>query len=149
MPKVKISTSGLPVGAYTCTFEGIEETNHADYGFGWKWIFEVIDGPHAGERCYRTTKAAPTVKNSCGRFLAALVGKRPEDGLEVDTNDFIGEEYTVVIEDSPNSDSTRIGTFARMAAAPLPAPTAAARRNAVPLDAAPVAVPADSDAIPF
>ena len=110
--KVSIKSSGLPIGAYTCTFEGIEETSHQEYGDGWKWIFEVAEGRLKGKECFRTTKDMPTPKNSCGRFLAGLAGEVPRDDLEVDSDEYVGRRYTVMIEGSPSGDSTRIASFA-------------------------------------
>jgi len=109
--KVTVKNNSLPVGAYSCTFEGIEEVNHHEYGPGWKWTFSVCKGEHDGAECYRTTKDSPTPKNSCGRFLAALSGTTPADGLCVDTDDFLGHFYTVMIEASPSGESTRIASF--------------------------------------
>ncbi|NQU20607.1 MAG: hypothetical protein HQ567_04940 [Candidatus Nealsonbacteria bacterium] len=111
MPKATIKNNSVPIGAYTCTFDGIEEVDHPEYGPGWKWIFSVIGGEHEGRPCYRTTKDEPTPKNSCGRFLAALSGSTPADDLEVDTDDFLGHSYMCMVEASPSGEGTRIGSF--------------------------------------
>jgi hypothetical protein len=109
--KAKIKNQSLPIGSYVCTFESVEETHHEKYGDGLKWTFTVCKGDQEGASCFRTTKPAPTPKNSCGQFLAALAGKPPAEDLEVDTDDFIGCTYSVIIEASPGGDSTRIATF--------------------------------------
>jgi hypothetical protein len=112
MPRVVVRSNSLPIGAYTCTFEGVEEVDHPEYGLGWKWTFEVVQGRLKGQQAFRTTKDSPTPKNSCGKFLAALAGETPRDELEVDTDEYIGHRYTVMVEASPSGDSTRIGSFA-------------------------------------
>ena len=110
--KVSIRSNSLPIGAYTATFEGVEEVDHPEYGAGWKWTFEVALGELKGQQAFRTTKNQPTPKNSCGRFLAALAGETPRDDLEIDTDEYVGRRYTVMVEGSPSGDSTRVGSFA-------------------------------------
>jgi len=109
--KVSIRSNSLPIGAYTATFEGVEEVDHPEYGAGWKWTFEVALGKLKGQQAFRTTKNQPTPKNSCGRFLAALAGETPRDDLEIDTDEYVGRRYTVMVEGSPSGDSTRVGSF--------------------------------------
>ena len=111
MPKLTVKTSGVPIGSYVCEFAGVESVDHEEYGPGLKWIFRILEGQYTREECYRTTKPQPTPKNSCGKFLAALAGKAPADGLDVDTDDFIGRRYAVMVGASQGGDSTRIETF--------------------------------------
>ena len=115
MPKVTIQSSCLPIGTYCCTFEGIEQSNHDEYGPGWQWVFEVAEGRLKGRQAFRTTKDSPTPKNSCGRFLAALAGETPRDNLEVDYDEYLGHRYTVMVEAGSNGESTRIASFAPVA----------------------------------
>ena len=114
MVKAVIKNNCLPPGSYECTFEGVEEVTHEKYGAGWKWVFEVIKGPHEGQQCVRTTKPEPTPKNSCGKFLAALAGKPPAADLEIDTDDFVGQTYSVMVSPSQDGDATRVETFVPM-----------------------------------
>lgn len=93
MPRLTITNNSLPIGAYKCEFVGVEVTTHEAYGDGLKWTFLVTEGQHQGRECYRTTKCEPTPKNSCGRFLAALAGTKPADGMDVDTDEFVGRIY--------------------------------------------------------
>ena len=111
MPKLTVKTAGVPIGSYTCKFVGTESVDHAEYGDGLKWIFQVVEGSLSGKETYRTTKPDPTPKNSCGKFLAALAGEAPSDGLDVDTDDYIGRRYMVMVGASQGGDSTRIETF--------------------------------------
>lgn len=111
--RMKIANNSLPVGAYECSFDGAEEADHEVYGAGLKWCFSVERGKHRGVKCYRTTKPDPTPKNSCGRILAALAGKSPADGLEIDPDDYIGRRYSVIVGESEGG-STRVESFTRM-----------------------------------
>ena len=103
-----VSKNCLPIGAYLAEFDGVEGTDHPEYGDGIKFTFTVTDGPQKGRECFRTTKREPTIKNSCGRILAALAGVKPSDGLDVDTDDYIGHVYNVIVTESQSGDSTRI-----------------------------------------
>ena len=111
--KMKIANNQLPVGGYECSFDGAEESTHEVYGDGLRWCFTVERGKHRSAKAYRTTKPEPTPKNSCGRFLAALAGKPPTDGLEIDLDDYIGRRYSVIVGESEGG-STRVESFARM-----------------------------------
>ena len=111
MPRLVVKNSGVPIGSYVCEFVGTEPVEHDEYGDGLKWIFKIVEGTLAGKECFRTTKPEPTPKNSCGKFLAALDGKTPADGLDIDTDDFIGRRYAVMVGASQGGDSTRVETF--------------------------------------
>ena len=74
MVKAKIENNSLPPDKYNCTFEGVEETTHIEYGDGWKWIFEVAEGDHEGAQAMRTTKDKPTPKNSTRTSTATSIG---------------------------------------------------------------------------
>ncbi len=108
MSVLTITNNCLPVGAYRVQFVGMELTNHAEYGEGSRWTFIVTEGPFKGREVYRTTKCEPTPKNSCGRLLASLAGKKPSDGLEIDPEDFVGQTYNAIITESQGGDSTRV-----------------------------------------
>ena len=84
---------------------------HPEYGDGLKWIFQVVEGPLKGREVCRTTKPSPTHRNSCGKFLAALDGQSPSDGLDLDTDDFVGDRYLVIVGVGQDGESTRIDTF--------------------------------------
>ena len=118
--RATIRRNVLPLGQYLCEFVGAEECDNDLYGPGWKWVFEVVEGEQEGRKALRVTSNLPTPKNSCGRFLAALSGKTPQDGLDLDTDDFVGRRYHVMIESCGNGDSTRIASFV-----PADAPAAA------------------------
>ena len=123
--RATIRRNVLPLGQYLCEFTGAEECENELYGPGWKWTFEVIAGEHEGRKALRVTGNEPSPRNVCGRFLAALAGKTPQDGLDLDTDNFIGRTYHVMIESCGNGDSTRIASF-------VPVAEAAATGNDIP-----------------
>lgn len=111
MSTLKITNPGLPVGGYLCTFEGIDETEHPDYGEGFRWKFKCLKGEHAGRETSATTKRELTLRNKAGRLLAALLGTSPSDGLNDDPDLYIGNEYFVTVGASQSGDSTRVESF--------------------------------------
>ena len=109
--KATIRNNVLPIGHYQVDFEGIEVCESDDYGPGWKWSFIVAEGEFEGRSVSRFTSDLPTPKNSCGRFLAGLAGKSPFDGLDVDTDDFLGARYIAVVEATSSGKSSRVGSI--------------------------------------
>ena len=108
MSKFTITNPCLPIGSYPAEFVGVEATDHPEYGSGMKFVFAVTEGTHKGRECCRVTKTEATPKNACGRLLAGLAGVKPSNGLDVDTDDYIGKAYNVLITESKGGDSTRI-----------------------------------------
>ncbi len=111
MPRLTVTDPCLPIGNYLCDFVGAVPVTHEQWGDGLQWTFKVVKGALAGREAFRTTKPEPTIKNSCGKFLAALAGASPSDGLDVDTDDFVGCRYAVMVGASQDGKSTRIETF--------------------------------------
>lgn len=106
--------AGLPAKSesYLCAFVGIEEADYPQYGAGWKWVFQVMGGEHSNAKVYRSTANSPTQGNSCGRFLGMLTGESVlAEGVEIDTDQFVGRLYEVFVEDTPTGTSTRIASF--------------------------------------
>ena len=64
----------------------------------------------------------PTLRNSCGKFLAALAGQKPADGLDVDTDDYLGHQYKVMVTEAQSGDSTRVDSFMPTGKAPANVP---------------------------
>jgi hypothetical protein len=112
MAKYKIKDPSVPPGVYLAEFDGMEETSHEQYGPGWLWKFIVAKGRYKGRTVARTTSPDPTVRNACGKFLAGLAGKSPEDEMEFDPEDFEGELYRVTVAETKNG-GTRVDSFVR------------------------------------
>src|SRR3990172_4695629 len=70
--RATIKVNCLPIGQYTCEFDGVEAVESEQWGPGWKWKFVVVSGRFRDRECCRFTGSAPSPKNPCGRFLAAL-----------------------------------------------------------------------------
>ncbi len=92
-------------------FKGLEETDHQEFGEGYRWLFEKISGTDAGVEASAATKREATMKNKAGRFLAALAGVAPSEELDLDPGDFIGNEYSVMVESNADGSGTRIASF--------------------------------------
>ena len=101
---------GPPAGFYKATFVGVEPTEHAEFGAGSKFVFEVADGDHAGTQATRTTSAKPTLKNKAGRFVSWISGASLATGATIDLDPFVGQEYLLQVEDAPSGTGTRIAT---------------------------------------
>ena len=110
MPKLQIKNNDIPSGKYEADFIDCEVTDHPEYGAGLKWIWEITSGKYAGQFAYRTTKDLPTARNSCGKFLAMLAGVDVADGLNVNTDDYRGKPYTIIIGKSEGG-SSRVESF--------------------------------------
>lgn len=110
MPKLSARNNDVPAGTYKADFVDCEETDHEQWGPGLKWVFEIAEGPHAGQFAYRTTKDKATLKNSCGKFLSALTGKPAAQCIDIDTDDYIGRRYFITVGET-DSGSTRVENF--------------------------------------
>ena len=110
MPLMTIKASGdlVKPGQYQTTFKGIE-SQETENGPAIRWIFETDNG----QRISGLTDLGPTTKNKPGRWLSALSGKPISDGISVNTDDYIGKRYLVIVQ--PYKDSSRIETFVALA----------------------------------
>jgi hypothetical protein len=70
--KLTVKSGGVPPGAYTAKFLGVERKENAQYGPGLAWNFEVVTGPHARAKTSAMSGLEPTSQNKCGRFLAGV-----------------------------------------------------------------------------
>lgn len=120
MVKAKIERAGVHIDDYLANFEGVDaDRAHEKYGPGWFFRFGVERGRETGTKCKgeivgRTTKARPTLKNSAGVFLAGLAGRTPDEGLDLDSDNFVGDEFIIRVGESPESGSSRVEKFWRV-----------------------------------
>jgi hypothetical protein len=112
MSLMRIVDNSVPPGVYHATFDGVEQTHHEVYGDGLVFKFVVDRGRFKGRAVTRVTKPEATLKNSCGVFLAALAGKTPADGLEIDPADHEGRKYLCTVTAAKNGGS-RVENFVR------------------------------------
>jgi len=112
MASYRLRDPAVPPGVYVAEFDGVEHITHDTYGDGLMWKFVIARGRFKGRSVARVTSPDPTIRNSCGRFLAALVGKAPVDGLEVDPADYEGELYRITVAET-SSGGSRVESFVR------------------------------------
>jgi len=108
-----IKEAGLPVGRQDADFQGAEETYHEEWHEGLMWKFRAYDGEFFGKESRRTTGPDPTPGNACGAFLAGLADKSPDDGLDLDPDDHIGQKYVIDVVKSKNGKGTRVERIIR------------------------------------
>jgi len=107
--KLTVIKSGgsVPAGAYQSVFSGVESVEN-EYGKGYRWTFQTDDGKQIVG--FSDRERPPTTGNKTGRWLAALSGKPLSDGLDVDTDAYVGKRYMVIVQDT-GEGKTRLETF--------------------------------------
>jgi hypothetical protein len=105
----KMQPGGVPSGTYRAKFCGVEPSQHAEYGPGVRFLFEVTDGPYAGQQTGRVTALKPTPGNNTGRMLAGIVGRPLRPDEEVDIDQYVGRPYLLTVEQTPGG-ATRVAT---------------------------------------
>jgi hypothetical protein len=111
MAKFMVKPGGVPPGTYRARFTGAENSDHPDFGPGVRFGFEVLAGPHRGEKVSRITACNPTPRNSAGRILAGLAGRTLTADELIDSDDFVGRQYDVEVEAADNG-ATRVASVA-------------------------------------
>ena len=101
---------GPPAGLYRGKFLDVEPTEHKEFGAGLKFVFEVTDGEFAGTQATRITSSTPTPKNAAGRMIGGISGVSLTAGATIDLDPFVGREFLLSVEETPNGQSTRIAT---------------------------------------
>ena len=101
---------GVPAGLYKAKFLAVESTKHEEFGAGLKFIFEVVEGDHAGEKTTRITSSSPTLKNAAGRIIAGIIGETLTAETTVDLDLFVGREYLAQVESLASGQGTRIAS---------------------------------------
>ena len=102
-------SGGPPAGIYRAKFQDVEPTEHDEFGDGLKFVFEVVQGDHAGEAATRITSPKPTPKNAAGRMIAGITGKSIAAGEKLDLAPFVGKSYLLQVAETKNG-ATRIET---------------------------------------
>lgn len=102
--KLTVSSGGVPAGSYLSKFVGVERITN-DFGPGLVWQWEVVSGPHAGQKVTRITTVSPTPKNVCGKMLAGVIGKPLSAGEEIDLSACVGKNYLTVVAETDRGGS--------------------------------------------
>ena len=100
-------------GTYQGSFAGVTETSHSDYGSGVRWDFQIDEGKYSGAIVSRTTKDVASTSNTCGKFWEMVSGLSLEAAIKCDTDEWVGDAGTIVVERSPSGDSVRVARFER------------------------------------
>jgi len=100
--------AGPPPGIYRAIFQGVEQTEHPEYGAGARFDFKVVGGEHDGKITSRTCKPQPSPKNATGRLLSGLLGGQMQPGQTVSLAACIGKPFTVVVGLAPSGNATRV-----------------------------------------
>lgn len=103
----------VPPGTYPAVFAGVKPTTHKEYGSGVRWDFRITDGEHAGAIVGRTTKDVASKKNSCGKFFEMVSGLAFKAAIQNDTDEFVGNVGTIVVERPPSGEGVRVVEFVR------------------------------------
>jgi len=98
----------VPSGAYRTVFDSVEPVETSK-GKAYRWKWTVSEGPQKGSliSSFSDREYDPSPKNKTGRYLAALAGTSPSDGLAIDPDHYVGKEYTVTVD-----DAGRVAAFA-------------------------------------
>jgi hypothetical protein len=111
-----VGSGGLPAGAYSAQFVGVEpyNENQEKYGPGVSLKFRVTAGEHVNEEASRICSAKMTPKSSLGKFAVALKGSAIAAGEKFNFAQFLGTQGTILVEQT-DSGGSRISTFLRSA----------------------------------
>ncbi len=102
------SAEGVPPGAYTGEFAGIEPMPaREDMPEGIRWKWSILGSDHAGRVVGRITGKKPTKTNACGKILNGLAGRVLGEGEQINLGTYIGNRYTLVVSAGSNG-GTRV-----------------------------------------
>jgi hypothetical protein len=100
MALLTVTTGSVPVGNYTGKFTGTEEVPanpEKRYPAGLRWKFTIDAGPYEGQEVSRVTGPGPSIKNSCGKLLAGVVGRPLRENEQIDPDAYLGKCYMIVV----------------------------------------------------
>ncbi len=104
--------STVPAGAFRAKFTGVEDTEHEEYGAGFRFVFKVVGGDHDGEDATRITGDRATSKNALGKMLAGITGGGIEVGQQVDIEACVEKEYLINVGETKGG-GTRVESVIR------------------------------------
>jgi hypothetical protein len=107
--KLKVSPGCPPEGSYTGVLSAIEDYHSLEYGDGLRWVFTVIAGPQARKNASRVTGFRVTPNNTLGKLLAAMLGRPLDPDEEIDPDDLVGRQFTIVVK-ATEGGATRVET---------------------------------------
>jgi hypothetical protein len=105
---------GIPNGTYPATLTGIVTLQSDAYGEFRRWEFQLENGSTVDGASSMNTGA----KSKGGRWIAALLGRKPEKG---ETVNVIGKACLVVVQEGKNEWPSVFDVLPPLAAASAPA----------------------------
>lgn len=93
---------GLPPGRHVVVFEGTTEVEPKDTRFdrrAMRFTFVCEEGEHEGHIATRQTGLRARKSNVLGKTLNELNGESIPARSSVDTDDFVGRKYAILIEE--------------------------------------------------
>lgn len=105
--------TAVPPGTYHGVFAGLVNTEHPDYGPGLQWLFEIDQGEFSGKTVRRTTDCVAKKTNKCGTFWEMVSGLPFEEAKEHDSDEWLGDAGTIVVERAPSGDGVRVARYTR------------------------------------
>jgi hypothetical protein len=98
---------GVPQGQYIAIFKEVKRTNHAQYGEGVMFVFEICAGPYSKQTVTRVGKPQPTTENITGKIISGITGMNLQGGVRTNLRPFVGKMYNLLMENT-NNNKTRI-----------------------------------------
>jgi len=89
---------GVPDGQYKAEFTGMTEAETSN-GPALRWSFKILEGPYKNRIASGLTGLIPTPKNQFGRFLSWISNSPVDLNVDVDIEDYIGDQYSIFIAD--------------------------------------------------
>ena len=111
MTMFRVDTEYPPVGMYIATLEWTEDTTHFEFDAGKKWVFEIQEGPYTGFTSAWITSTSPTLRNALGRLLAGLSGRPIRADEPIDSEEFFGQTYVIIVGDTSRGYSRIISVL--------------------------------------
>ena len=104
---------GSPPGTYRARYDRIEEFNEnaEKFGPGVKLTCTVLEGDQADVENSAVCSAKLSAKSNLGGFALSLKGGPIKIDEEFDFADQIGTVGTIVVEDAPSGNGTKVSTF--------------------------------------
>lgn len=92
-----------PAGRHRVVLDSVFDVE-TEFGPGYRWVFRIQEGEHAGCVFERTTGQQMIGGTALGDLMDAMYGKSLQEGDEVDPiTDFLGEEFELVALKGKNS----------------------------------------------
>lgn len=90
-----VASPKLPQGRHVVVLDRIEEAEHRSFGPGYRWFFRS----QAGEESAMWTGQTLVPGNALHRMFEQLSGGKLATGASVDSDDYVGKQFEVVVKE--------------------------------------------------